>query len=272
MTKSIVGLFDRTLPAEDAIQELQKAGFDRDDISLLTKEEPGKEADAEGKDASGVVAGAGAGAVIGGVAGLAAGLGALAIPGIGPVVAAGPLAVAIGSASVGAAAGGVIGALTGMNIPENDAHYYAEGIRRGGALVVVRTDDEHAGRAVDILNSQGAVIQRDESQTTTPSGARVYLDGLEMDPKKSTFEDYERDYRSDFGARNLTGYSYEQFRPAYRYGYALATDPRHANEDWLSVENPARLEWEEQNPSTWDQVKDVVRYSWQATRRRTGAS
>src|SRR5690606_38716981 len=109
--------------------------------------------------AEGAGVGAGIGAVLGGLGGLLVGLGALTIPGIGPVIAAGPLAAALtGLAGAGAGAvaggvtGGLIGALTGLGVPEENAQYYAEGIRRGGVLVTARVADNRTSEAVDILN------------------------------------------------------------------------------------------------------------------------
>src|ERR1051326_4417806 len=163
---------------------------------------------------------AGGSALIGGIAGLAAGLGAMALPGVGPAIAVGPLAVAIGSAGIGAAAGGLIGALTAKEI-----------------VTPLKENERH---------SEETPIQHNTTPTT-PSGSRMYLDGLEMAPRQTRFEDIEHDYRSDFKARNLQGYTYEQFSPAYRYGYTLANDPRFAKEDWLAVEDYARREWESEN-------------------------
>lgn len=277
MPRNVVGMFDATPQAEAAIEELQRAGFARERMSVIANEPPAE------THANGAASGAGAGAVIGGIAGLVAGLGALAIPGVGPIIAAGPLAIALGSAGVGAAAGGMIGALTGLNIPEADAKVYEAGVRQGKTLVVVEADDEEAERAREILDARGARLEREtgaelveqaeterSSRPETPqvalSGARVYMAGLEMNPRKSRFEDFERDYRADFEARNLGAHRYDQFSPAYRYGHALAEDPRCANHDWVAIENYARDGWEERNPGTWDQVKDLVRYAWQSAR------
>src|SRR5947207_11774476 len=101
--------------------------------------------------------GAGVGAVVGGLGGLLLGLGALAIPGIGPIIAAGPLVAALGGAAAGAAVGGLIGALTKMGVPEEEAHIYAEGVRRGGTLVTVTADDANTDTIVSVLNGHGAV-------------------------------------------------------------------------------------------------------------------
>ena len=102
-----------------------------------------------------------AGTMIGGGLGLAAGLGALAIPGVGPVVAAGWLVATLTGAGVGAVVGagggGLIGSLTHAGVPEDDAHLYAEGVRRGGSLVTVRADDTRAAEVESILNGGNAV-------------------------------------------------------------------------------------------------------------------
>lgn len=200
----------------------------------------------------------GTGAVIGGIAGLAAGLGALAIPGVGPAMAAGPLTIAIGSLGIGAAAGGLIGALTATPLP---------------------SETPHAASPIEPLEREPI---EHPVMPETPSGSRVYVDGLEMEPhgieprelepRASRYEDFEKDYHADFEARHLPGYTYEQFSPAYRYGYNLASDPRFVKEDWLSIEEYAQREWETHNPGSWDKVKEAVRYAWQSGRAgRTGA-
>ena len=175
MAKTVVGLFDTFTDAQNVIQELTSAGFSRSDISLLANDARGEYSTmrsvgdtgdtGESGAGEGAAAGAVGGGVLGGVLGLLVGVGALAIPGIGPVLAAGPLAAALGTAGastlvgagIGAAAGGVIGALVGAGIPEEDASFYAEGVRRGGTLVVVKSSDDMANRAYDILQRYGAV-------------------------------------------------------------------------------------------------------------------
>jgi hypothetical protein len=97
------------------------------------------------------------GGVVGGAAGLAASLMGLAIPGIGPIIAAGPIVATLSGAGVGAVAGGLIGGLTDMGVSKSDAEYYAESVRRGGALVTVRADDTRADRAAEIMRDHGAV-------------------------------------------------------------------------------------------------------------------
>jgi len=157
--KTVVGLYDRFEDAQQVVRALIDGGFRQDDINLIARDEKGEysrylqshEGEMEEKK-EGIATGAGAGAVLGGIGGLLVGLGALAIPGIGPVIAAGPILAALAGAGVGAAVGGLVGALVEMGVPEDQANRYVEGIRRGGTLVSVRTDDTNSSRAVDIMN------------------------------------------------------------------------------------------------------------------------
>jgi hypothetical protein len=104
-----------------------------------------------------VAADAGIGAALGGVGGLLLSFAGLAIPGIGPILAAGPIIAALGGAGIGAAAGGLIGGLTEHGVPEEHAHHYAEGVRRGDILITVRTEGDRAERAAAIMDDNGAV-------------------------------------------------------------------------------------------------------------------
>jgi len=160
--KTVVGLMNNMDEAQEVVQDLVDSGFRRESISIMGNDEKDGFQAEEGKGkgearAKGAVKGAGTGAAVGGVAGLLVGLTGLAIPGIGPIVAAGPLAALLAGAGVGAVAGGAIGALTKMGVPEEDAQYYAEGVKRGGLLVAVSADDESADQAADIMRRHGAV-------------------------------------------------------------------------------------------------------------------
>jgi uncharacterized protein (TIGR02271 family) len=163
MSKTVIGLLDNLGEAQDVVQDLVASGIERDDIGFMANEKQAAptrtDTTREGAGvASGALAGAGTGAAIGGVAGLALALAPLAIPGIGPIVAAGAIAAALTGAGLGAVAGGLIGGLTRLGVPEEDAHYYAEGVRRGGILVTVAADDEReADAAAEILRRHGAV-------------------------------------------------------------------------------------------------------------------
>src|SRR5215207_180287 len=140
------------------VSELEQSGIPQDDISIIANKESGGstriDRDADGTDdrAEGAAAGAGIGATLGGAAGLLAGLGLLAIPGIGPVVAAGWLASTAAMAVAGGATGGLIGALTQSGIGEDEAHAYAEGVRQGGTLVTARVDESRAAAVEAIMD------------------------------------------------------------------------------------------------------------------------
>jgi uncharacterized protein (TIGR02271 family) len=338
---------------------------------------------------------------------LLVGLGALAIPGIGPVVAAGPLAAALSAllgagagAVAGSVAGGLLGALVDMGIPEEQAGYYAEGVRRGGALLTVEAEDKDLDRISTMLNRFNPVDinQRVESwrqsgwkgydhsakpytakQTTKEreqfqklnqggevrlpvveeelavgkrqvqtGGVQVHrrvtekpveqdvtlrkeqvkverrpvnraadanaLDNMQegsfevttqseeavvekrarvteevvvnkdvqertehvrdtvrrsdVDVQQTGGQDMERmrsgwrgHYQSQFAN---TGNKYEQYEPAYQFGYTLRNEPRYRDYDWTRLEPEARRTWEQRNTGTaWDQVKAAVRYSWE---------
>ena len=162
MTKTVSALYDTYEAASSAVNALEGAGIPNSDISLVANNSDSwyrtdRVSDTE-EDAA---KGAGIGATVGGVGGLLAGLGLLAIPGVGPVVAAGWLAAtAVGAAAgaaVGGAAGGIVGSLTDAGVPETDAHVYAEGVRRGGTLVTAKVDDARAAEAQSILQRHKSV-------------------------------------------------------------------------------------------------------------------
>ena len=162
MTKTVSALYDSYDAASAAVNALEAAGITHSDISIVANNSDNwhKSHDvSEAADDAGK--GAGIGAAVGGVGGLLTGLGLMAIPGVGPVVAAGWLAAtAVGAAAgaaVGGAAGGIVGALTDAGVPENDAHVYAEGVRRGGTLVTAQVDDARASEAQSILQRHKSV-------------------------------------------------------------------------------------------------------------------
>jgi len=177
MAKTVVGLFDTWAEAQSVVQDLVDNGFRREDISLVANNASGEFSSytSEGDHAAdGAMAGAGTGALVGGVLGLLVGVGALAIPGVGPVLAAGPLAATLTGAGIGAVAGGLLGALTDLGVPEEDAGYYSEGVRRGGTLVTVRADDNMADQAVSLMNRHGAVDIDERASTWQSSGWSGY--------------------------------------------------------------------------------------------------
>jgi len=161
VTKTATALYHRYDSAVEAVRKLEAAGIPHSDISIVSNDEENR-----GKhgDHPGTGTGASLGTVVGGGAGLLAGLGMLAIPGLGPVVAAGWLASTLVGAGVGAAAGGLVGSLTDAGIDRSDADAYVEGVRRGGTLVTVRTDEAMIDRASQIMDIDGAA-DLDERRT-----------------------------------------------------------------------------------------------------------
>jgi hypothetical protein len=140
-------------------------------------------------DASRAGIGAVTGGVVGGAAGLAISLMGLAIPGIGPIIAAGPIVATLTGVGVGVVAGGLIGGLTDMGVSRPDAEYYAEAVRRGGALVTVRADDSRAERAADIMRAHGAIdIERRAGQWRERGWT-----GFDEKAQPYTSEDRDRD-------------------------------------------------------------------------------
>jgi uncharacterized protein (TIGR02271 family) len=159
--KTVTALFDRYTDAAEAVRRIEALGVPHDHISIVSNDEShrqyyGKDGN-DHHDATGTGTGASLGTVLGGGAGLLAGLGAMAIPGLGPVVAAGWLVSTLVGAGAGAAVGGLVGSLTDAGLSHEDAHAYSEGVRRGGTLVSVRTEDNMATRVADILDDEGTV-------------------------------------------------------------------------------------------------------------------
>jgi uncharacterized protein (TIGR02271 family) len=160
MKRTLTALFDDYDAATVAVRRLKEIGIPDADISLVGGGEKHRSAtatDVDDDEVSDAGKGAAIGGAIGGGAGLLAGLGMLAIPGLGPVVAAGWLASTLAGLAAGAATGGLVGALVDAGLSESEAHAYAEGVRRGGTLVSARVEESLVQTAVDILDDHGTV-------------------------------------------------------------------------------------------------------------------
>lgn len=202
-TTTITALYDRTEDAHSALRDLQKMDIPHNDISLIANDATGEYSRSNGRNTStesDAAEGAVAGATFGGIGGLVVGLAALAIPGIGPVLAAGPLASALIAAGigagVGAVTGGIVGALTEMGVNEETAGYYAEGIRRGGTLLTVHVPENMSKQVMDVLNRHNAIDVEDrvsqwrESgwQTHDPNAKPYGVDEIESERNRYTGE------------------------------------------------------------------------------------
>lgn len=170
---TITRLYDNYDNAHAAVEALEAAGVPSDDISIVAHTVDGKVIQGQGTLADeGAGTGAGLGAVVGGAGGMLAGLGMIAIPGIGPVVAAGwiaaTLAGTLAGAAVGGVAGGLVGSMVESGVPEEDANVYAEAVRRGGAVVAARVSEEKASQAEAILDRTSSVdINKRRSEYAT---------------------------------------------------------------------------------------------------------
>src|SRR5437763_7130657 len=157
---AVFGIYRDRAAVEAAVDTLLDNGFRSEDISVLLPDNVGTKDFAHEKNTKapeGATTGATAGGAVGGTLGLLAGIGALAIPGVGPFIAAGPIMGALAGVGVGAATGGIIGALVGMGIPEYEAKRYEGRVKDGGILVSVHCDNsEWVSKAKDILKRAGA--------------------------------------------------------------------------------------------------------------------
>ena len=175
--KVVLGLVDSETQAENLVQQLNAGGFQNQDISVIFPDRHGTRDFAHEhntKAPEGAVVGGTSGGVIGGTIGLLAGIGALAIPGLGPFIAAGPLMAALSGAAAGAAVGGVAGALIGLGIPEIEAKAYEGKLRGGNVLVAVHVDDGDREKAAkELFKRQGARDISSTSEASVPDRERV---------------------------------------------------------------------------------------------------
>jgi hypothetical protein len=274
MAKSVFGIARSDDQAIRIANNLRAAGFSQNDISVLFPDKQGTRDFAHEqhtKAPEGAVSGVVTGGIIGGALGWLVGIGSLAIPGLGPFIAAGPILAALGGVAAGGTTGGIVGALIGMGIPEYEAKRYEGKIREGNIFISVHAENsDEVSRAKEIFRNAGAEdiaytgeesvnghardasYDRSVPRSTQPYEAKPY----EAQPYTSC----EPMFREDFTAMyENTGRVYADYEPAYRYGYALATDPRYRDRDWEAVEPEAERNWAEHRHGTWEQFKDAIR-------------
>ena len=314
MESVVAALYDDFFDAQRAVRELRHSGFESKHINLIANDAPGiysahlKEVGDEVPVKTGddmtedTLEGAGIGAILGGLGGLLLGLTALGVPGIGPVLAAGPIAATLAGAGVGAAAGGLLGALTEAGIPEKQAHVYAEGVRRGGTLVMVTTSPELAEAAIEILNAHNPVDMRVRSQVWQDEeewerfdpedvpykpeqidadrvrferALKEVRDELPYNPvghytPMRRFEDDELIFRNHYESEYVEpDLAYDTLRPAYLFGWQAASDQRFFDKDWSDIETDLERDWQRNHPdNVWDNVKDAVYTGWNTVRTR----
>jgi len=181
--KAVFGIYSSVAQAERGVDALVAGGFPNADISVLAPDQQGTKDFAHEKHTKapeGTTTGVAAGGALGGTLGLLAGIGALAIPGIGPLIAAGPIMGALAGLGVGGAVGGLVGALVGMGIPEYEAKRYEGRVKDGGVLLSAHTTDADATtRAKAILKQTGAEDVSSSGEASgdlhaaTPAGTRM---------------------------------------------------------------------------------------------------
>lgn len=309
--KTVVSMFDDLENARDCVDDLVDNGFAREDISLITRDVSGEyvdyieaydaDADLDRDGELNVGATAAGGAVIGGIVGLLIGTTSLAIPGLGALVVAGPLASALAGAATGALAGGLLGALVEWGVPEVEAEYYTEGVRRGSTLVALKVADEYVEDAVAIMNDHDPVnIERraefwrsEENWTGYDAEAEPYSrqeieeyqrrreewhaprsggdDGLldfDDDEYDVPYSRLEPRFRSHYNAYFANDRDWTIYAPAYRYGYLLAIDPEYSHFDWHDIERDSDLhsDWENYGEGPWQEFKDAIEHAWKETK------
>jgi hypothetical protein len=175
---AVFGIYADVAAAERAVDVLVGAGFFNDDISVLMPDSEGTRDFAHEKHTKapeGTTAGVATGGVVGGSLGLLAGIGALAIPGVGPFIAAGPIMGALAGLGVGGAVGGFVGALVGMGIPEYEAKRYEGRLHDGGVLLSVHCDTpDEVARATGVLKQTGADDVSSSGEAAVPAAAAAH--------------------------------------------------------------------------------------------------
>jgi hypothetical protein len=282
MAKAVFGIAKTEPQAIRIANDLKAAGFSDNDVSVLFPDKQGTRDFAHEqhtKAPEGAVSGVVTGGIIGGALGWLVGIGSLAIPGVGPFIAAGPILAALSGVAAGGTVGGIAGALIGMGIPEYEAKRYEGKIREGNILISVHAENsDQVSRAKEIFKNAGAEDvaytgeesvsgnEREASDkspvrysSTQPYGAEPYIS-------------YEPVFREDFTSMyGQTGRPYTYYEPAYRYGYTLATDPRYRDREWDVIEPEARRGWTEHGRGTWEEFKATVRRAWDRVRGRRSA-
>jgi hypothetical protein len=182
---AVYGIYNSRATAEDAVDRLLASGFRNEDISVLLQDNVGTKDFAHEKQTKapeGTTTGVVAGGAIGGTLGLLAGIGALAIPGVGPFIAAGPIMGALAGVGSGGVVGGIIGALVGMGIPEYEAKRYEGRVKAGGILLSVHCDNsDWVGKAKDLLKQTGA-----EDVSSSGEASAEYAESDKPRPRQTT--------------------------------------------------------------------------------------
>jgi hypothetical protein len=292
MSRTAIGVFE-PVEAERVLDELVREGYGTDGISVLSHDETESEKKPED---TGELPEASEG-LFGAYAEYLIDLRGSHLRGIGAAVLAGPIAEKVEQGEE-AEGDSLLAALIEEGVPASTASAYCEGVRRGGALVAIRVPDEDLPGALDVLKRHHAriteerksyagsrrdavpeakegveraagdvsmpVMEEDEDEEEMSAERQIVEPKGERAPG---FEEREGIFREHFRQMGPTGGTYEQYSPAYRYGYSL----RHRAADkteWSAVEPHAKSEWESHNPNTWERFKASVRHAWEKATRK----
>ena len=302
MSKTITAVYDDIQNAHDAIRDLKQTGsFSDSDLSLISLDADNRYSrylDDDATDDEATIteasagAGATAGAVVGALTGLLLGTSVLVMPGVGAIVALGPIGATLAGSGIGAALGGLTGALVGMGIDHDDATLYREAVRRGSTLVLVRASDTNVDRAVEILNDHHPVDvekRADHWRTTGWSGeankeAEAY-NTQRLQQEHSSYPetarargtgriysytgddtDYTTDFQNHFKQNPPSdSRSYNDYAPAYMFGMESGRSKHYEKMNWNEAQAQLHKSWAEQHDARdehWDEVKDRVQYAW----------
>jgi hypothetical protein len=268
--RAVFGIYSHGADASDAVDRLRSAGFRSTDISMLVSKNEGNKdlaLDKSTKAPEGAAAGTGSGIVLGGALGWLAGIGTLAIPGLGPFLAAGPIMALLSGAGVGAAVGGLTGALIGAGIPEYEVKRYEGRIHGGHVLVSVHCDDaEWTSAARGILRETGA-----EAVSST-SEAAADFDASDRPRPRHASPDHDGDFRRNFEASHGTsGAAYAEFAPCYEYGYRMAQKPEYHDIPFQDAEPELKHAYLAGHPGCdWVKVSSAVLYGWERAGGKVG--
>ena len=297
--KTIVGMYETFAEARRVQEALVNAGIAQNQISILAANTNDRYNQFVERnlndddlvnyredipDEDGAIKGALAGGAVGGIG---TAIVALALPGVGPFAAAGWLLSTLMGMAAGTAVGGLAGAFTSEGIDEEDAHIYAEGVRRGYTLVTVRADENKADFVANIMNHHNALDIEERGEFWRESGwdgsykknSPVFSQN-EIEEERNSYRNlYNRDttyadrydgfqehYRNTYAG--LSNRDYTFYRPHYEYGVAL--NETYNQGSWEEIEPRVRQDWERQHQhedSTWEDVKDAVRNGWYSLKR-----
>ncbi len=258
----VFGIYDTKDSVEDAVMALQVAGFRSADVSALLPGPMGTKglvAEKATKAPEGAVTGGTSGAVIGGTLGWLAGIGAFAIPGVGPLIAAGPIAAALAGVGVGSTVGGFTGALVGLGIPEYEAKRYEGRVAKGGSLLSVCCDSAYWVKlAREIMKDTGAEdisvmteVEEHEtyplsSQPKAPTGSELFVEDRDQREEEYRFSMRYSGAGSDVASTELPSKE-EIERRAYELYLARGGAHGHDIEDWLEAERELKEQYRSRN-------------------------